>query len=89
MKKVIYKIFKFPIYKRACELKRKQQERVERLRKVMSDLNRWDDIPISWTFTSFCDTLKIKPNQVSKDFIYGLNMGRIDVEKEARKLPLI
>lgn len=89
MKKIIYRIFKPSVCKRSYELKRKQNERLQRVEEVMDYLNKWDDIPISWQFTLLCDKLKIKPNQAAKDFIYGLNFGRIDAEKEARKLPLI
>jgi len=89
MKKVVYKIFKPTIYKRALQLKAKQQARLKRLNKVVKDLRKWDDIPISWQFTGLCDTLKIKPNEAAKNFIYGLLMGSIDIEKEARKLPLV
>lgn len=89
MKKAVYKIFKASVYNRAMGLKTKQLARVERLRRVMADLNEWDDIPISFQFTSLCSMLKIKPDHAAKHFINGLCIGQMYIETEARKLPLI
>ncbi len=89
MKKAAYKLFKPMVFQRALRVREKQQARLERLQKVMEGLREFDDIPISYQFESLCHTLKIKPNEAAKNFIYGLNFGKIDVEKESKKLPLI
>lgn len=89
MKKLLFKIFKSSVYKRAVRIKAKQVARVERVKEVVKELRKWDDIPLSWQFTSLCSKLKIKPNEAAKNFLFGLCFGGVDIEKEAKKLPLI
>lgn len=88
MKKAIYRLFKPTVYKRALQLRAKQEARLERLNRVVRRLNQWNDIPISWQLNDLCEILRIEPNEKAEHFIYGLNFGRIDVKEEARKLPL-
>ena len=89
MKRFIYKYFKPVIFQRAYALKLKQEDRMKRLEEGMDNLRKWYDIPISWQLQGLCDTLRIKQDTAAKNFIYGLCMGKIDVQQEAKKLPLI
>lgn len=89
MKTIIYKIFKANTFKRALRIKRKQQERLERLKEVIDDLRNWNDIPMSWHIPCACRILKIKHDKAAERFIYRLILKDINIEKEARKLPLI
>ena len=89
MKKAIYRFTHPAVFDRAFKLKRKQIDRARRLRQAMDYMNQWPDIPISWQYPGLCKILKIKPTQAEKDFLLGLNFGKIDIEKEARKLPLV
>lgn len=89
MKRFIYKYFKSDVFHRAYALRLKQEDRIKRLQEVMDNLRKWYDIPISWQLQGLCDTLRIKPDATAKNFIYGLCMGKIDVQQEAKKLPLI
>lgn len=89
MKKILYKVFKPKVFKRFLQLEAKKEARIERLKKVIKELKEWDDIPINWQFIGLCEILKIKPNEAAKKFIFGLTIGIIDIQKEAKKLPLI
>ena len=85
----IFKIlFESESYKRTIRIKKKQQDRLNRLKEVYSELNKWDDIPLGWQLPSICETLNIKNNDGARSFVTGLLFGRVDLEKEARKLPL-
>lgn len=89
MKKGFYKLFKPAVYSRASTLKLKQVNRVNRLKSVIKELNEWSDIPISWQLNGLCKILKIVPNKPARDFLYDLTFRDVDIENEARKLPLI
>lgn len=69
-----------PARKRLASLKTKQSARLERLKIVVKVLQEWDDIPISWQFTSICSTLEIKPDKAAQNFIYSLLLSDLNLE---------
>ena len=89
MKKVAYKFFRRAIYKRALRLSVKQLSRLQRLNKAINYLREHENRLLIHLFPALCSLLKIELNEAAKDFIYGLTFGTVDIEKEARKLPLI
>jgi hypothetical protein len=88
MKKVLYRLFRPRIYKRAAELKRKQAARLKRLISVYDELYKWYDIPISWHLQRSAETLKIQPNENARKFLLGLMIGKPDLQEKAKLLPL-
>lgn len=88
MKKLFYRIFKSKVYFRFTSIKKKQAKRMENLLEVKRQLNKWYDIPISWQLEGLCKTLEIRANKPAYDFIIDLSMPNVDLEKEAKKIPL-
>lgn len=89
MKKLFKTLFYSKSHERLCVIRKKQHARLDRLKDVVKELQEFDDIPISWQFTSLCTTLKIRPDAAAKNFIYELLLSDLDLEKQAKKLPLI
>lgn len=84
------KLFKPRVYKRAMRIEKKKIARVDRLYNVIKELQEWDDIPLSWQFTSLCKKLHIKPNNAAYDFIFKLCFRTPEnIHEVAKKLPLI
>ncbi len=88
MKNAVYRIFKPAVFQRAVQLKAKQEARLQRLQEVMDYLNEWSEAPLTTLFTPCCEKLNISPTNAAKGFITGLCFGSVDINKEARKLPL-
>lgn len=84
MKKILYKIFYPKIYKRCLRLKIKQKNRVERLKDVVEELGKVESASIR----ELCRMLWIKPDENARDFLYNICMSKIDIDKEAKRLPL-
>ena len=88
MKKLYYRIFKSKVYFRLTSIKKKQAKRMENLLEVKRQLNKWYDIPITWQLEGLCKILEIRANKPAYDFLIDLSMPNVDLEKEAKKIPL-
>lgn len=88
MKKLYYRFFKSKVYTRFTSIKKKQAKRMENLLEVKRRLNKWHDIPITWQLEHLCKILEIRVNKPAYDFIIDLSMPNVDLEKEAKKIPL-
>ncbi len=89
MKVQRYKLTKPKVYNRALRIKQKQDDRMDRLKKVKEALRMWDSIPIRWQLHDLCETLRIEPDESAYEFIVELVLGVTPIEEAAKKLPLI
>jgi len=80
----IMKIFlKKSAYKRLKIIRKKQEARRIRIAEAFKTLREWDDIPLSWQWTSIARTLEIVPDKAAKNLIYRmcLDLHEQDLEK--------
>lgn len=78
-------------YRRAKRFKKIRAEKIARISEAKKYLSKWDDIPMTWLFTSLCDILKIKPNEAAWRLCYDILLSDIisnETDEElSRRLP--
>lgn len=81
-------IFKDHVFRRAQRINQKQTERLKRVQKVYIEINRWDDIPLTWRFNSLCQILCIKPDKAAMRLLTEMCIPGVNLEKIAKRIPL-
>ena len=92
MKQLIYRLIKPNVYSRFKELKRKQEDRMDRLMAAVCLIEKWDDIPKRWLMSDVLEVLNVIPTQASYNFvnrmISDVCRGEFDSSKFVKRLPL-
>lgn len=78
-------------YRRAKRFKKIRAEKIARICEAKKYLRKWDDIPMTWLFTSLCDILKIKPDEAAWRLCYDILLSDMisngTDEQLSRRLP--
>ena len=89
MKRILFRIFKPKVFKRALYLRIKQRNRIERVKAALRIIWNCENVLLSQAFFyNICDTLRITHDKSAENFIWEIVTCKDSIENIAKNLPL-